>query len=53
MEFQYGQFALYVLGALSIPALMWLGVLYTERRSEREAKREGEELMGGPYIGYP
>ena len=50
MEFQYVQFGLYILGALSIPALMWLGVLHTERRSIEESKRQGEELMGGPYV---
>jgi hypothetical protein len=29
---------------------MWWGVLYTERRSIEESKRQGEELMGGPYV---
>jgi hypothetical protein len=52
MEFEYGHFALYILGALSIPALMWCGVLYTERRSKQESKRQAEERMGGPFIGY-
>lgn len=47
---EFIQFALYIVGALSIPALMWWGVLHTERRSIEESKRQGEELMGGPYV---
>jgi hypothetical protein len=53
MGFDYLQFGLYVLGVLAIPGCYWLLTKREERRSEREAKREGEELMGGPYIGYP
>lgn len=50
MEFNYVQFGLYILGVLAIPAGYWLLTMREERRSEAESKRQGEELMGGPYI---
>jgi hypothetical protein len=50
MEFDYVQFALYILGALSIPAVMVWGTFRLGRRSRAESRRQAEERMGGPYI---
>ena len=49
---EFIQFALYIVVPLCIPALMWWGVLHTERTSIERSKRESEERMGGPFIGY-
>ena len=50
MEFKYLEFVLYVAGVLAIPAVAWWAILRTERKSIEKSRRQGEELMGGPYV---